>query len=263
MNEHYYLYALTHAGCRLDSLGPGVDHRFPVELVCGTQTAAVASRVGLDQFDVRRLERDSTDVDWLSHVALRHNQVISDVFEQWPLLPLRMAALFNSRLSLLARMQQWEPIVVDFLNSIGDGQEWAAKIYVDSRQADESLAASCDVSRLAATDAGSGTQYLTRIRNQRRKSRALKDRSLETVAEIETSLMNQTDRYYRSRPLPSNVTGRREKMLWNAAFLLPRSACERWLASVEKLRTAAAAEGLLLETSGPWPPYHFCPALES
>jgi hypothetical protein len=59
------------------------------------------------------------------------------------------------------------------------------------------------------------------------------------------------------------LTGRPEKMLWNAAFLLPRSASERWLALVEEMRGVAASKGLLLEVSGPWPPYHFCPTLES
>ena len=263
MNEHYYLYALTRGGCRAGLLGQGVDPRFPVEIVDCKQTAGVASRVGLDQFDIRKLESDNTDVDWLSQVAIRHNQVISDAACYQPLLPLRLGALFHSRLSLIAKMEQWESVVIDFLDSIGDCQEWAAKIYVDPLQVEEDLAAASCVSSPGLTDAGTGRQYFAQMRNHRQKSRSLKERFQKEVNKIESSLMNQADRYFRSRPLPSNLTGRREKMLWNAAFLLPRSACERWLASVEKLRTAAAAEGLLLETSGPWPPYHFCPALES
>ena len=146
------------------------------------------------------------------------------------LLPLRLGAMFHSRLSLLAKMEQWESVVIDFLNSIGDGQEWAAKIYIDPCWSEERLATSCCLSSLQTTDVGAGTRYLTQKRDQHRESRALQQRYQEEVAAIETSLMNQADRYCRSRPLPANLTGRREKMLWNAAFLLPRSASERWLA---------------------------------
>jgi hypothetical protein len=263
MNEHYYLYALTRGGCQAGPLGQGVDPRFPVEIVPCKQTAGVASRVGLDQFDVRKLERDNTDVDWLSQVAIRHNQVISDAACYQPLLPLRLGALFHSRLSLLAKIEQWESVVIDFLNSIGDCQEWAAKIYVDPQHVEENLAAAHLLSSLRSTDAGTGTQYLTQIQNQRRESRSLKERFQKEVSKIESSLMNQADRYCRSRPLPANLTGRREKMLWNAAFLLSRSASKRWLALVEKMRSAASSGGLLLEVSGPWPPYHFCPVLEA
>ncbi len=263
MNEYYYLYALTRNNRQMDSLGPGVDSRFPVEIVPCNQTAAVASRVGLDQFDVRKLESGNTDVNWLSQVALRHNQIVSDAARHHSLLPLRLGALFQSRLSLLAKMQRWESVAIDFFNSIGDGQEWAAKIYVDPCWSEESLAASRCLSSLQATDVGVGKRYLALKRDRHRESPAMYQRYQEEIAAIETSLMNQADRYYRTRPLPSNLTGRREKMLWNAAFLLPRSASERWLALVQEVRSAAALRGLLLEVSGPWPPYHFCPTLET
>jgi len=263
MNEHYYLYALTRSRCLMDPFGQGVDPRFPVEIVTCKQTAAVASRVGLDQFDVRKLESENTDVNWLSQVAIRHNQIISDAARRQPLLPLRLGAIFHSRLSLLAKVEQWESVVIDFLNSIGDCQEWAAKIYIDPCWSEERLSTSCCLSAVQETDAGVGTRYLIQKRDRHRESRALHQRYQEEVAAVETSLMNQADRYCRTRPLPANLTGRREKMLWNAAFLLPRSASERWLALVKDVRNAAASGGLLLEVSGPWPPYHFCPTLES
>jgi len=263
MNEHYYLYALTRGDFQAGPLGQGVDPRFSVEIVPCKQTSGVASRVGLDQFDVRKLGHDHTDVDWLSQVAIRHNQIISDAACRQPLLPLRLGALFHSRLSLLAKMEQWESVVIDFLDSIGDRQEWAAKIYVDPRHVEENIAAANCVSSPQSMNAGTGTQYLTQKQNQRRKSSSLKERFQKEVAKIESSLMNQADRYFRSRPLPANLTGRREKMLWNAAFLLSRSVSKCWLALVEKIRSAAACGGLLLEVSGPWPPYHFCPTLEA
>jgi hypothetical protein len=173
MNEHYYLYALTRGGCQLDSLGPGVDPRFPVEIVPCKQTSGLASRVGLDQFDVKKLERENTDVNWLSQVAIRHNQIISDAARRQPLLPLRLGAIFQSRLSLLAKVEQWESVVIDFLDSIGDCQEWAAKLYVDPCWSEERLATSGCLSALQTTDVGAGTRYLSQKRDRHRESRAI------------------------------------------------------------------------------------------
>jgi len=263
MNEHYYLYALTRSGFPADPLGSGVDPRFPVEVVPCKKTDSVASRVGLDQFDVRKLESGHTDVNWLSQVAIRHNQIISDAAHSRPLLPLRMGALFHSRASLLDKMEHWETKVIDFLDSIGDRQEWAAKIFLDTHQTEETLAASSTPLLPNEINIGVGTKYLIQKQERHRESRASLQRYKSEVASVETALMGLADRYYRSRLLPSNLTGRREKMLWNAAFLLPRSASDSWLALAEEVRISAAARGLLLEVSGPWPPYHFCPTLET
>ena len=61
MDEHYCLYALTWADCPMNGIGPGVDPRFPVELVRYGRLAAVASRVGLDQFDLAKLQEGTAD----------------------------------------------------------------------------------------------------------------------------------------------------------------------------------------------------------
>jgi hypothetical protein len=50
-------------------------------------------------------------------------------------------------------------------------------------------------------------------------------------------------------------------MVFNAAYLLPAADVEPWLALVEQTRSAIQEKGLLLEVTGPWPPYHFCPEL--
>ena len=76
-NEHYYQYAFSQTDCRVRDAGPGVDPRFEIELVCSGPIAAVASRVGLDQFDVEKLQgKTAEDVSWLNQVAVRHNDII-------------------------------------------------------------------------------------------------------------------------------------------------------------------------------------------
>src|SRR3972149_4090861 len=132
-NQLYYVYAFTWTDCPLDLLGPGVDARYSVELVPCGQVAAVASLVGLDQFDLNKLQSDSADVDWISRVALRHNEIVAEMARRRPVLPLRMGTLFRSRTSLVTRLDQYQTTISNFLQELGDRQEWAAKIYLDTQ----------------------------------------------------------------------------------------------------------------------------------
>ncbi len=51
-------------------------------------------------------------------------------------------------------------------------------------------------------------------------------------------------------------------MVFNAALLLPPSALDGWLDAAAEVGGELRGKGLLLEWSGPWPPYHFCPSLD-
>jgi hypothetical protein len=79
---------------------------------------------------------------------------------------------------------------------------------------------------------------------------------------VQQSLADKAEHCCRIRNLPSELTGRTEEMVFNAAFLLPSSSQASWLETVQNVDRDVHRQGLMLEVSGPWPPYHFCPTLE-
>ncbi|MBI2200221.1 MAG: GvpL/GvpF family gas vesicle protein, partial [Candidatus Rokubacteria bacterium] len=48
----------------------------------------------------------------------------------------------------------------------------------------------------------------------------------------------------------------------NWAFLVPRSRVDDFRARIQRINAEHAPHGLVLDLSGPWPPYSFCPSLE-
>jgi hypothetical protein len=48
-------------------------------------------------------------------------------------------------------------------------------------------------------------------------------------------------------------------MMLNYAFLLVRQRIADFRSQVKNAGTKCADEGLMVELSGPWPPYNFCP----
>jgi len=57
--------------------------------------------------------------------------------------------------------------------------------------------------------------------------------------------------------LDKELTGRREPMVLNSAYLIPREKIENFKKEAEGLNQEIQAKGFYLEYSGPWPVYNF------
>ena len=270
MDELYYLYALTRADCPPLDRAKGVDPRYEVEMIRCGRIAGLTSRVGLDDFDLTKMQEGTADLKWLSRIALRHNEIVHQLAEAGPVLPLRLGALFRGKTSLATRLAQCEARVAGFLESLGDRREWAAKIYLDRPRAERALLKDVepqshrDTVALGAGEAaggGVGTSYLTARRERLNRSGQLQSLVRQELLTAEARLGRACPEWRRLRPLSSELTERPESMVWNAAFLVSRADEPRFRAAGDRLRDDLAPNGLLLEVTGPWPVYHFCPAL--
>ena len=220
MDEHYCLYALTRADCPAGNVGPGVDPRFAVEMIPCGRLAALTSRVGLDQFDLAKLQAGTADFSWLSKVAVRHNEIIAAVADHAPVLPMRMGIFFASRSSLIAKLAPYEVKAAEFLRRLEDRQEWAVKVYVDEERAEKAISSRPAPQLDSPARDGGGTQYLLAKGKQVERRRQVQTTVGQAVSTVEARLQDFTDAWQRLRPLPATLTNRPEKMDWNGAFLL-------------------------------------------
>jgi hypothetical protein len=260
---HYYQYAFAQSDCRVQAACPGVDPRFEVELLCEGPIAAAVSRVGLDQFDPSRLEGTTPeDVAWLSQIATRHNDIICQLAKDGAVLPLRMGAIFRSRESLKAMLNRCQRTVAGFLQQFGNRQEWGVKLFWNKPCSETMEAHRGPPAPHCVAPARSGKEYLRHKKVEIDTRRATRAEVQHTIHVVEQRLAGEAEEYCRVRVLPTSLTGRGEKMLYNAAFLLASSAHDRWLEAIRRVRQEVCHNDLLLQVSGPWPPYHFCPSLE-
>jgi hypothetical protein len=271
MNLAYYLYAITRADRPTSPLGPGVDPRFLVQAIPCGPLAALASRVDLDRFDLRKLEEGTADVPWLSSVAVRHDEVVREAAGRGAALPLRVATLFQSRESLVAKVACHEGCIREFLQSLGDRREWTVKIYFARREphaASQGVPLAPDQpavggGRGVGGEGGQGVAYLTSRRQEsvrREEQQENVRRELLAVAEILTGLVPA---WRQLRVLTGNLVDRPQRMVWNAAFLPARTEEELLQAACRRLQPGLARKGFDMALSGPWPAYHFCPALDA
>lgn len=262
-DQHYYQYAFAWPNCSVRQIGSGVDPRFAVEMICNGPVGVVASRVGLDRFDVKKLQGETAeDIGWLNQVAIRHHEIVRQAAECSPVLPLRLGTVFRSQASLLAAAARCQQTVADFLNTLGDRREWTVKLYLEKPPVEETAGHGSSPPLDRAPRAGAGAEYMKRKKAQLGRHRELRAGLQEEIQVMEHQLKTGTDGCCRVRLLPASLTGRPEKMVFNAAFLLPPSQVKTWLATVGRVRESVRRRGLLLEVTGPSPPYHFCPTPE-
>jgi hypothetical protein len=291
MNDLCYCqYAFTLPNCNVREIGAGVDPHYHVELIREGRVAAIVSRVSLEQFDPERLQgKTAEDIQWLGQIASRHNEVICRAASSSAVLPLRLGTVFQSLDSLRAMLTRCQSTVAKFLEQIGNRQEWGVKLYLEKRRTEPApghhgppsphYLGPRQAARLSPDDATfppgeqrtddnslpsamPGTTYLTRKRAQLESRREERADMYQTIQRIERLLAEKADFSCRIRNLSNDLTGRTEEMVFNAAFLLPLSSQTNWLETVQEINRDAQNKGLVLEVSGPWPPYHFCPSLE-
>ena len=199
---------------------------------------------------------------WVGPRALRHEAVVEMVMRRSPVLPVRFGTLFSSQESLAEFLHPHRKTISQFLERMADQEEWSLKGLLDRKQAAQSL-----ISAHLAAQEGQlatlppGTRY---FQEQRIRSAAEKELSLwldETCRQVASDLTKQA-RDFRECPVVSYEPPERgAELVLNWAFLLLRSGTSAFRERIDQLNSSNAPAGLVLEMSGPWPPYRFVPPL--
>ena len=209
--------------------------------------AAIVSLLPVEGFGVADWERNATNVGWLERVARQHHEVLEYAARSAAVVPLRLPSLYRNLESLSETLRAASDLLERDLRRIRGKLEWAVKVY---RTAEERSSA-------VNTASASGHDYLLA------KSRDLSARSTaqeqlrEEVREIHDALGQMSAEYVRNRPQDAVLSGRREPMLLNGAYLVNRADEARFLELVGVVADDSLARGLSVEVSGPWPAYNF------
>jgi Gas vesicle synthesis protein GvpL/GvpF len=251
-DEVLYLYAVTDSDIEdVEVIEMRAVDGAPVHVIAEASVAAVVSAVDADRFSESAVRHSMEDLHWLETIARAHNAVVSDLARRRPVAPVRLATMFANIENVRSLLRVHAEDFVAALDRIRGRCEWAVKGFaVDT----EPLPATAG----PAEALGPGRSYLQR----RRAERDGRDRrSQEAVAEAEAvhdRLVQLTLASRRYPPQDRRLSGQRDEMVLNAAYLLPEGV------ETEIRRVVDEYHGgqLRLELTGPWAPYSFA-TLES
>jgi hypothetical protein len=233
----------------------GVDATQPVGLVVHERLAAVTSPVTLDEFGEDALERNLQDPAWLEDKVRAHDAVLAAAVGQTTVVPFRFGAIYESEhhvREMLARRRD----LVDALTRLAGKVELGVNGYLDRDRFRTRAAAT----RGAGDEPeSSGRAYMQRRRLERELDTAVSDFAADCAHAVHERLATEADDA-RANPLRPSGGDDAPEMLLNGAYLVAVSAEEAFRASVAELRARYGEDGVVLEVTGPWPPYNFAEA---
>jgi hypothetical protein len=248
-----YLYGFVRAETAIDLQG--------IETLAIEGVAAVFGRVWGNEWDSADTENNLQDTDWLLPRVWQHGQVVEAVNSQSTVLPARFGAVFTSEVALEDFMALRVGEIDQFLERITGHEEWSLKSYLDLERAEAWLTASDpELAELRnSLSANRGKRYFQEKRLHASVEKLAGKSSRSAAAGVHDQL----------RPLAVDVrelrlqvsTETKHEMIRHDAWLVPQCAIDEFHGQLERLQAEHLEQGLVLESSGPWPPYSFTPYL--
>lgn len=243
--EVVHAYGLVEAGATPD-LPRGIDGA-EVLLVESGKVAALASMLDQERYGEPAWRAHGQDPRWLEQVATAHHAVLARIVENVDVLPLRLPGIYPDLDALRRVLEQKASAFTEALAAVRAHVEWGAKIF---RTGDG------DASSQQPAPS-SGREYLTRRSAEARDREDAATRRQTVVLDVHEALAHAATHAVVNPPQDAALSGRREPMALNSAYLVVRDGVEPFLDLADELQERLTPEGMTLEITGPWPPYNF------
>jgi hypothetical protein len=177
--------------------------------------------------------------------------VVEHVARHATVIPVKLFTLFATDERALAHLGRRRAALVRTAARVAGRQEWGVRVRLDRDAAARRWRAEA---RAGADGATTGTRFLLLRRAERVARQTLASHGRADVEAAFETLASLADDA-RRRP-PDQVEGG-DRLVLDAAFLLPRGRAARFRAAARATAARLAGLGYQLTLTGPWPPYHF------
>ena len=259
----FYLYCFARADAVQGIKSTGIDGAQPVNGLSVKGIAAVFSPVSLGEFVGGAARSHLEDPVWVLPRACRHEWVIEEVMGRSPVLPVRFGSIFTSTQPLRDLLDRKGREIARFLDLLSDKEEWSVKCFADLDKSRDWLLRSDPefVQKCRHVPSSPGALYFHERHLHLQADKKARQGWPAAAAQVENELKDHAHKSCPLRLQPRNVSGRKEEMILNCAFLLGRDSITNFQAQVESVNATRREQGITVELSGPWPPYSFCPSI--
>jgi hypothetical protein len=231
----------------------------PVDGVEAAGLRAIVSTVRGDEFGEQALREKLEDLQWVGENAQAHEAVLSAMLAHGPVLPLRFATVFHDQGAVAEVLMRHADDLRAEADTMVGRTEWGAKVLVDTGTCDRWIEEHIPGVVGAPTDehAPDGRSYLVRKKAERGARDERRHLLLGLAGEVHEALSDLAVDSCTDPPQQPELSGHQGAMILNGAYLLEGAAVDPFLDAAGELSERHAAKGISVETTGPWPPYHF------
>jgi gas vesicle protein GvpL/GvpF len=230
----------------------GVDPSQPTTLIPDGGLAAVAGRVGIDEFGQNTLEANLRDADWLEAKVRAHDEVLSAAVGRTTVAPFRFGAVYESEEHVRAMLRERGDLA-EALKRLAGAVELGVNAYLDRQRLRARLAGDRGA---GSAEQSSGRAYMQQRALDRELDASVGSFAAEVANDAHDRLAASADDA-RANPVRPSLGGDRGEMVLNGAYLVSSGRDGEFRAALADLEARHADDGVTFELTGPWPPYNF------
>ncbi|MFD7260093.1 GvpL/GvpF family gas vesicle protein [Streptomyces sp. NPDC059874] len=260
-----YVYAVTQPTDRLHEALAGLRGigQEPARLLPPTTAtpstgpiplAFVAGDVPARDFNETSLKDHFEDLHWLEYVARTHHDVVQAVAAHAPVLPLRMATVYQDDQRACQALADQHDSFAQRLDQLHAHTEYGVKIYLSPTTTGPNPATDADAPSTQQASTTPGKAYLQARRAQHHAREAVHRQARQAADAIEAIAARHTTHRVRHAPQRGALTGPQENIL-NDAYLIPDDQADQFQSAIAE--AARSFPDLRIEVTGPWAPYSF------
>ena len=265
--EGLYLYCIREKTENAPEISiKGIDGEGEVYALPFQKLEAIVSKVPLEEFASEEIQRKAQeDLNWIKEKAVIHEKVVEEVMRKndkiLNLIPMRFGAIFQDKVRLEETLNKDYSNMEEVLERIRGKQEWSVKIYLKDREKFEQVVKEKNEAvKEKEKEIASLPEGMAFFMEEELKEVISKEveKELSNAAEVLfESLRKQAVASNKIKILGKELTGRREPMILNAAYLISEERIETFKEDAERLNQEIQTKGFYLDYSGPWPAYNF------
>ena len=253
------LYAYCIVNGRPEIYRVGIDGRHKVSAIPYKDISALVSKVALGDFELEKEKaKGEKGMDWIKKKALAHEVIVETLMKTCqPLLPMKFCTIFKGKNSVEGVLKNK---YLDFklnLERLKNKEEWGIKMYCDLKKFKE-MGLPSEV-RPGRTKEG-GAAYLLGKKQEDEAIQAADQKMMDCAQDVHEQVKNYALRIILKESLPKELTERREEMILNGAYLIPKEKVAQFKKEAQGLQDKYGKMGFEIACTGPWPPYNFLEA---
>ena len=238
----------------------GIDPAYPVYALPYQAIQAIVSKVPLREFGQEELEANLEDMRWLEAKVRAHQRVLETVLDSHTLVPMRFCTIYRSESGVQEMLARHYDDFVEALAHLEGKQEWGCKVYCDGKTLAQRVGEVSD--RVKALKAemeqkSSGVAYFLKKKIDEAIAEEVERISDEYAQRSHNRLSSHAEEAVVSPLQSKEITGRKEAMVLNGAYLVAEERLTAFRAELASLEEQCGDLGFSYEMTGPWTPYNF------
>lgn len=260
MDEGFYLYCIIDSSEEFEIDLTGVDKLHQPYIIPYQEVGALVSKVSLNDYNQRELERKVRDLEWLQDKADRHETIIEQAMKISTVIPITFGTIFEEESELKKAIQYTLSQIRQIFKIIEGHEEWGLKLYCNFSQLRKTISGlSFEIKELETRLKNSSEENSNFLEKRLEKEldKKVEKKASDIANKVYEQLAQLATKSHSNELLDLQLPNVSKIMVLNSVYLINEDKLYGFLLKLKELKNKYSNFGFYFYHSGPWPPYNF------